>query len=119
MSRLLFTFLLACLSLSSFAGSKKLTKDVIVFWSDRTEPIEYNSYAVKIKLSGPVNFNVTGKVYCDDQSKPIYIEAGKTHQTIYFDNLSNQRGYDIIVKLNEYTSFPNAKKQGVSVKNGY
>ena len=110
MYRTLFAFLLASLSLSSFAGSKKLTKDVIAFWSDRTEPIEYHSYAVEIKLSGPVNFNVTGNVYCDDKSKPIYIEAGKTHQTIYFDNLSNQKRYDIIVKLNECTDFPKAQK---------
>ncbi len=110
MNKLLFAFLLVFLSLSSFAGSKKLTKDVIIFWHDRTEPIEYNSYAIEIKLSGPIDFHVTGTVYCDEQSKPIYIEAGKTHQTIYFDNLSNQRRYDIIVKLNEYTSFPKVKK---------
>lgn len=82
----------------------------MAYWSDRTEPIEYNSYAVEIKLTGPVDFNVTGTVYCGEQSKPIYIEAGKTRQTIGFDNLSNQRRYDIIVKLNEYTSFPKAKK---------
>lgn len=111
MRRSLFAFLLLSLSISSFAGSKKITKDVIAFWSDRTEPIEYNSYAVEIKLSGPIDFNVSGTVYLDEQSKPIYIEAGKTRQTIYFDNLSNQRRYDIIVKLNECTSFPKTENK--------
>ena len=110
MREVLLSIAFVSLSLCCFAGSKKITKDDIAFLSDRTEPIEYNSYAVTIQLSQPVEFNITGTVYCGEQSKSVIIEAGKRSKNIYFDNLSNQRRYDIIVKLNDYTSFPKANK---------
>ena len=110
MRKSLLSVLFVSVCFCCLAGSKKITKDVIAFWPDRTEPIEYNSYAVTIQLSEPVDFNITGTVYCGEQSKPVFIEAGKKSKDIYFENLSNQRRYDIIVKLKDYKSFPKANK---------
>lgn len=110
MREILLSILFASLSFCCFAGSKKITKEVNAYWDDRTEPIEYNSYAVIIRLDQPVDFNITGTVFCGEQSKPVLIEAGKTSKNIYFDNLSNQKRYNIIVKLNDYSGFPDVKK---------
>ena len=101
---LVLTFLSVCVL--GFAGSKKITKDVYVFWPDQTETIEYNSYSVVIRVSNPVDFNITGTLYCNGETKPIFIEAGKLEKRINLDNLDNGRRYGITVKLNEHIGFP-------------
>lgn len=86
-------------SIMAFAGEKKLPNGEIAFWDDNSPVIEYKSLAVEVKLTGKCDFNVWGSVTVGDQTKNLFIPAGKLRAVVYFENLENGRRYYPVVEI--------------------
>ncbi|MCM1531308.1 MAG: hypothetical protein NC048_05260 [Bacteroides sp.] len=83
----------------AFAGQKSLPNGAVAFWQDQTSVIEYNSYRIEVQLSKKCDFNVWGTVTVGGQSKPLFIDAGKTMGYVDFENLDNGRRYSVSVVI--------------------
>ena len=99
MKKLLLLLVAISTCMVAFAGRKNLPNGKVVYWSDQTQVIQYNSCRVEIRITGECDFNVWGEVKLGDQRKPFMIYAGETKANIDFDNLDNGRRYNISVTV--------------------
>lgn len=100
----IFLILMTFVSLSAFAGHKRLSNGAGVFWQDNTPIVEWESMAVQITVTDKCDFNVAGTVYLrgsggDTHSKNFIISAGDTKTDVLFDGLINGRRYYVEVTL--------------------
>lgn len=99
MKKIIAVFMTVFVCMLAFAGQKSFPNGAIAFWEDQTSVIEYNSYRVEVRLSEKCDFNVWGSVTVGGQSKPLFIDAGKTMGYVDFENLDNGRRYSVSVVI--------------------
>lgn len=107
MRKILILVVILC-SLIAYAGNKTLKDGTLVFWSETTKVIQYNSYRVYVTLDKPSSQNVFGSVTLIDRlsgkaisgDNNLFIPAGETRGYVDFSGLENGYSYNISVKIN-------------------